>query len=576
MKIQHKRSAALDGSNAKEPTAAQTDFGEVCVNFNTQDPALFIRDNADNIVRVGGDLSLYQKIENTPPPVFVCASDEINAQSPPAGRLEGTLWWNTEAGILYVWYIDDNSSQWVIAVPQNSEDTYLSKTDDDNAKGEITFEKLTTHAAGVEVTGGTCPAVGMGIAGGTNLNLHSTGKIQFNQNCNTQLNISGLGRVEKNMENLVDTGTGMGIRAHGAIPTGVGATEISLFNAQAQVDTGHTSPKVSGFKSQPNSNLQSVGEYYGFYHISSPDIADKTYGFYSAIYGGTSGKNYNFYAEGNAPNYFAGNTQFGSTPGSDPLQGGNLSTFTPGSNNFIQNIARSSNSAGAACLGLNRSGNDRGRFISFLYNNTVTDAIEMDGSGGVRFGTTSDYRAKENIVDLPSAVNQIKALRPVNFNYTWASGKTRPGFIAHEVAEALPVAVVGEKDETEAIGTLADWDGTELETNVVEPEELTYTEEVETDGVATMVTRTRSWSATGNRDVYQGVDQTKLIPLLTKALQEALDRIEQLESNTLQPLYASLADLPSATDHHGKVAHVHSEGALYFAHSGNWVKLQNA
>ena len=122
MKIQHKRSAALDGSKAKEPTAAQTDFGEVCVNFNTQDPALFIRDNADNIVRVGGDLSLYQKIEDTPPPVFVCASDEINAQSPPADRLEGTLWWNTEAGILYVWYIDANSSQWVIAVPQASLD----------------------------------------------------------------------------------------------------------------------------------------------------------------------------------------------------------------------------------------------------------------------------------------------------------------------------------------------------------------------------------------------------------------------------------------------------------------------
>ena len=86
--------------------------------------------------------------------------------------------------------------------------------------------------------------------------------------------------------------------------------------------------------------------------------------------------------------------------------------------------------------------------------------------------------------------------------------------------------------------SVSDWDGTELETEVVEPsaEELTYTEEVENDGrVATMVTRTRSWSATGTRDVYQGVDQTKLIPILTKALQEALARIEELESNTLQP-----------------------------------------
>ena len=69
---------------------------------------------------------------------------------------------------------------------------------------------------------------------------------------------------------------------------------------------------------------------------------------------------------------------------------------------------------------------------------------------------------------------------------------------------------------------------------------------------------------------------TILVPILTKALQEALARIEELESNTLQPLYSTLADLPDASEHHGKTAHVHSEGALYFAHAGSWVKLQNA
>ena len=85
--------------------------------------------------------------------------------------------------------------------------------------------------------------------------------------------------------------------------------------------------------------------------------------------------------------------------------------------------------------------------------------------------------------------------------------------------------------QPKAIGTLADYDGTVLETEVPEPDasELEYTEEVETDGVATMVSRTRTWTSTGTRPVYQGVDQTKLIPLLTKALQEALDKIEVLE-----------------------------------------------
>jgi len=33
--------------------------------------------------------------------------------------------------------------------------------------------------------------------------------------------------------------------------------------------------------------------------------------------------------------------------------------------------------------------------------------------------------------------------------------------------------------------------------------------------------------------------------------------------------------LPSASTYHGAIAHVHAEGALYFAHGGSWVKLAN-
>tara|TARA_R100001510_G_C7641350_1_gene198947 strand:+ start:168 stop:1448 length:1281 start_codon:yes stop_codon:yes gene_type:complete len=37
--------------------------------------------------------------------------------------------------------------------------------------------------------------------------------------------------------------------------------------------------------------------------------------------------------------------------------------------------------------------------------------------------------------------------------------------------------------------------------------------------------------------------------------------------------YATLADLPSASTYHGMFAHVHAEGAAYYSHAGNWVKL---
>lgn len=40
-------------------------------------------------------------------------------------------------------------------------------------------------------------------------------------------------------------------------------------------------------------------------------------------------------------------------------------------------------------------------------------------------------------------------------------------------------------------------------------------------------------------------------------------------------LYSTTSDLPSASTYHGAIAHVHAEGALYFAHGGSWNKLAN-
>jgi len=52
VKIQLKRSNVLDGGVAKEPTAAQMEYGEIAVNYNAADPVLFIKDSANGIIRV--------------------------------------------------------------------------------------------------------------------------------------------------------------------------------------------------------------------------------------------------------------------------------------------------------------------------------------------------------------------------------------------------------------------------------------------------------------------------------------------------------------------------------------------
>ena len=48
------------------------------------------------------------------------------------------------------------------------------------------------------------------------------------------------------------------------------------------------------------------------------------------------------------------------------------------------------------------------------------------------------------------------------------------------------------------------------------------------------------------------------------------------KSNKVRFHFDTTASLPSATDYHGMFAHVHAEGAAYFAHNGNWVELANS
>ena len=170
---------------------------------------------------------------------------------------------------------------------------------------------------------------------------------------------------------------------------------------------------------------------------------------------GTGSEAYNFYADGTAPNYFDGVVGLGGGVLNNGLE--NI-IFTQNAFSGVRllsgqcEFARVGSNAAEAPIHINRIGNNQGQFIRLYNGGSQIDSIRLDGAGGITYGT-SDYRVKENVVDLPSAVDQIKALRPVNFNFTWAPGKTRPGFIAHEVAETIPAAVVGEKDEVETIGT---------------------------------------------------------------------------------------------------------------------------
>ena len=107
------------------------------------------------------------------------------------------------------------------------------------------------------------------------------------------------------------------------------------------------------------------------------------------------------------------------------------------------------------------------------------------GTASTSYNTSSDYRLKENVADMTGAIARVKQLAPKRFNFiTDPDDTTVDGFLAHEAQTVVPEAVIGTHNE------------------------------VDDDGNAVM----------------QGIDQSKLVPLLTGALQEAIAKIETLET----------------------------------------------
>jgi hypothetical protein len=144
----------------------------------------------------------------------------------------------------------------------------------------------------------------------------------------------------------------------------------------------------------------------------------------------------------------------------------------------------------------------------FRFNGAAKGSVTYT-STGTAFNTTSDYRVKENVVDLTGASARVNQLDVKRFNFIDDETNTLiDGFLAHEVATVVPEAIHGTKDamrdeEYEVTPAVLDDDGN-----------------VTTEAVM------------GTRSVpdYQGIDQSKLVPLLTAALQEALTEIASLKT----------------------------------------------
>ena len=123
-----------------------------------------------------------------------------------------------------------------------------------------------------------------------------------------------------------------------------------------------------------------------------------------------------------------------------------------------------------------------------FYNNRIDSSPTLVGSiqinsSSTAFNTSSDYRLKENVVEMTGALDRVEQLKPSRFNFI-GHEEIVDGFLAHEVSDIVPEAITGEKDEVDAEGN----------------------------------------------PVYQGIDQSKLVPLLVGAIQELKAEIETLKA----------------------------------------------
>jgi hypothetical protein len=133
-------------------------------------------------------------------------------------------------------------------------------------------------------------------------------------------------------------------------------------------------------------------------------------------------------------------------------------------------------------LRLSHANGNTGNYVYFIYNGLGVGSIANNGGSAVSYNTSSDYRLKTDVHAMTGATDRLKQLNPVNFE--WLSDNTRTdGFLAHEAQDVVPECVTGAKDAVDADGN----------------------------------------------PVYQGIDQSKLVPLLVKTIQELEARITALE-----------------------------------------------
>ena len=267
----------------------------------------------------------------------------------------------------------------------------------------------------------------------------------------------------------VDSNTGVSFGTD-TVNINTGGTTRATVDSSGNVGIGTTSPAQKLDVTSTNNIAYALD---GWALAGKGDSSD-------ILFGGISGSQFDtlaFYTSGSESMRIdsSGRLLLGTTSPTEGVSTGHLvSTF-----------------AGNADIGLKCRDTTGGSVNHVVFVSTSNVAGLISGnSSSVSYGTSSDYRLKENVTAISDGITRLKTLKPSRFNFKVDKDTTVDGFLAHEVT-AVPEAITGTKDQ------------------VATDNDVGYT--------------------TGD-PIYQSIDQSKLVPLLTAALQEAIGKIEILET----------------------------------------------
>ena len=205
--------------------------------------------------------------------------------------------------------------------------------------------------------------------------------------------------------------------------------------------------------------------------------------------------------------------------------------FGAANNDSMLGIESNTSSFPSMFINSTTSGTNATVLVRFRRGGTNVGDIRVTGDA-TAYITSSDYRIKENVTTSWDATTRLKQLKPSRFNFISDADTTVDGFIAHEVSSIVPEAIAGEKDDTEdRADVVLNADGTFNSSGISQADWIVGKSKEKYASDTT-------WVASKTVPLYQGIDQSKLVPLLVKSLQEAL-----VEIATLKTKVTALEDL---------------------------------